>query len=247
MPEKIAVVVTCEHATPFVPGCYAFLFEGRRGILATHRAYDRGSLELARRMARFAGAKLFAGRVTRLLVDLNTSPGHRGLFSSSARTLPPGEQERLLQRYYHPYREAVAGEIERTLAAGQSVLHLAVHTFAPVLRGRRRAADIGLLYDPRRMPERLFCRRWRAAVLDAMPSLQIRMNYPYRGTADGLTSALRRRFPPAAYMGVELEANQRHCAPAAAGRREKIEKGIIAGLAGCLAGALAKSGGSRRG
>ena len=37
----------------------------------------------------------------------------------------------------------------------------------------------------------------------------MRRNYPYAGKGDGLTSYLRRRFGPAAYVGVELEVNQR--------------------------------------
>ena len=39
----------------------------------------------------------------------------------------------------------------------------------------------------------------------------MRRNYPYAGKGDGLTSYLRRRFPPGAYVGIELEVNQRHC------------------------------------
>jgi hypothetical protein len=38
--------------------------------------------------------------------------------------------------------------------------------------------------------------------------LRVRRNYPYAGKADGLTAYLRRLFPGAAYLGVELEVNQ---------------------------------------
>ena len=34
-------------------------------------------------------------------------------------------------------------------------------------------------------------------------------NRPYRGTADGLTTALRSRYLPSRYFGIELEVNQR--------------------------------------
>jgi hypothetical protein len=39
--------------------------------------------------------------------------------------------------------------------------------------------------------------------------LRLRRNYPYRGRSDGLASLLRRRFPVEAYVGLELEVNQR--------------------------------------
>lgn len=38
----------------------------------------------------------------------------------------------------------------------------------------------------------------------------VRRNYPYRGSGDGLTSYLRRRYPATRYIGVELELNQKH-------------------------------------
>ena len=44
---------------------------------------------------------------------------------------------------------------------------------------------------------------------NSSPDLRLRRNYPYRGRSDGLTAALRRRHPDAAYVGIELEVNQR--------------------------------------
>lgn len=45
----------------------------------------------------------------------------------------------------------------------------------------------------------------------------MRRNYPYAGKGDGLTMALRDRFPQHAYLGIELEINQKIVL--AAGRR----------------------------
>jgi predicted N-formylglutamate amidohydrolase len=87
------------------------------------------------------------------------------------------------------------------------VLHLAVHSFVPRLHGVTRAADVGLLYDPRHSDERALCTRWQAELRGRVPRLRVRRNYPYRGDADGLTTQLRRRLG-ARYRGVELEVNQ---------------------------------------
>lgn len=234
MAEKPALLVTCEHGTPFVPRSYSSLFEGRRGILATHRAFDRGSLELARRAARLSGAKLFAGRVTRLLVDLNRSPASNRLFSPFSRRLSPAEKKRLMRRYYEPYRESVITVIRRHLAGAELVVHVSVHTFAPVVRGRRRPADVGLLYDPARPREKVFCRLWQSELLNALPGLRVRRNYPYLGTSDGLTSTLRTHFRSELYAGIELEVNQRFYASSAAARRVRLEREIVATLARSL-------------
>ena len=42
-----------------------------------------------------------------------------------------------------------------------------------------------------------------------LPEFALRRNSPYRGTADGLTTALRRRYPANRYIGIEVEMNQR--------------------------------------
>jgi predicted N-formylglutamate amidohydrolase len=83
-----------------------------------------------------------------------------------------------------------------------------VHTFTPRLGDEIRNAEIGLLYDPKRSGERRFSRLWREAIGAAAPDLRVRMNYPYRGADDGLTTHLRRRFPASRYLGFELEVNQ---------------------------------------
>ena len=35
-------------------------------------------------------------------------------------------------------------------------------------------------------------------------------NYPYAGKGDGLTAWFRQRLSPSAYVGIELEINQKH-------------------------------------
>ena len=90
------------------------------------------------------------------------------------------------------------------------VLHISSHSFTPRLDGIERRADVGLLYDPRRAGEQRFCLAWKRALESASPGLVVRRNYPYRGSADGLTTHLRRRFAERSYSGIELEVNQKH-------------------------------------
>jgi len=200
-------VLSSEHGTNKVPPRYAPLFDGQDDVLASHRGWDIGSAELARALAKATGAPLHRARVSRLLIDCNRSPHHRRLFSEFTQALPPAEKARLLEQFYLPYRESVTAEVQRHVDGGQSVLHVSVHSFTRALDGKRRNGDIGLLYDPSRPAELDLCRRWRS-LLAADPEFRVRRNYPYRGVADGLVKALRKRFPDPAYAAVELEVCQ---------------------------------------
>jgi len=206
--RALAIVVSCEHGGNTIPAPYRHLFKGHERVLASHRGWDPGALVLARAIARACDAPLVATTTSRLLVECNRSIGHPQLFSEFTRRLPPDERTRLLERYYRPHRRAVEEAITRALESHERVLHIGVHTFTPVLKGIRRRADVGLLYDPKRPFEH--------AVADALvvhlglraPALVVRRNYPYRGWTDGLTMALRSWLPRGRYAWVELEVNQ---------------------------------------
>lgn len=92
---------------------------------------------------------------------------------------------------------------------GEALLHLSVHTFTPTLRGRRRQTDIGILFDPTRKNERIFCERLKKTFKRAMPGCVIRFNDPYRGYDDALVTHLRLHFPAPHYLGVAVEVNQK--------------------------------------
>jgi predicted N-formylglutamate amidohydrolase len=202
-------IVSCEHGGNRVPAAYAALFRDHRRLLDTHRGYDPGSLDLARACARRLEAPLHFSTVTRLLVELNRSPGHRSLFSSVTKTLPRAEREALLAEYYLPYRQAVEDEIKAAIAGGRRAVHFSLHTFTPRLDGEVRRADVGLLYDPRRSGETALCAVLKDALSTRRPDLVCRMNYPYQGKSDGFTTALRRKWPATAYVGIEVEVNQK--------------------------------------
>lgn len=209
MSGRPALVLTCEHGGNEVPKAYGALFvsAAAKTALGTHRGYDPGALTLARSLAGRFRAPFVANMVTRLLVELNRSVGHRRLFSEFSTVLDPGEREALVDRYYRPHRATVLEAIERASTTGDPVLHVGVHTFTPELEGRPRTADVGLLYDPARPGERELCARWKRLLERAWPGAGVRRNYPYLGKDDGLTTELRARLPADRYLGIELEVN----------------------------------------
>jgi predicted N-formylglutamate amidohydrolase len=223
------VIVTCEHGGNRVPPAYHALFRGHERLLASHRGWDPGALLAARGIAKALGAPLVFSRVTRLLVDLNRSPGHPALFSKVIAGCTAAERARIRARHYDPYRARVEEMMAGAIRSGRRVLHLSVHSFTPRLGGETRNADIGLLYDPMRERERQWCEALRRRLLALDPGLRVRRNYPYRGTADGFTTALRRRFPARSYAGIEIEISQKHAArpPAQwASLRRLIERAV---------------------
>jgi len=224
------LLVTCEHGGNRIPPRYAPYFRQARRILASHAGFDPGALDVARRLARRFDAALYAATVSRLLVDLNRSPGHPHLFSAHVAGLDAEEKRHILERYYVPHRSQVEERVRSWVENGEPVLHVAVHSFVPELNGTIRHADVGLLYDPGRRGERRFCRSWAEMLREDAPSLRVRLNYPYRGTADGLTTFLRRRFGARQYWGVELEVNQRHLARESS-RRWSLQQAVEDSLA----------------
>ncbi|GAO36842.1 hypothetical protein SCT_2257 [Sulfuricella sp. T08] len=203
-------LITCEHGGNRIPHRYRHLFAGFEALLQTHRGYDAGALALARELARALAASLFVSTTSRLLVDLNRSIGHPRLYSEATRGAPATVRSEMLEGYYRPHRNKVEADIGAAVAHGSRVIHVASHSFTPELDGAVRNADIGLLYDPARPGELDLCRRWQAQLKVLAPHLKVRRNYPYTGKSDGFTAYLRRRFPAEAYIGIELEINQKH-------------------------------------
>ncbi len=202
-------IVSCEHASNRVPAGFFSLFEGKEKILASHQAYDLGAAKLARRLAKQFHTPVHLGSISRLLIDLNRSQSNRkSLYSTYSRKLQHSDRELLLRKYYHPYRAKVEGAVAWVIGKDKPVLHISVHSFAPVKAGRVRKADIGLLYDPSRRNEKHISGFLVQLLQEKAGSLRVRRNYPYLGKTDGFTSFLRKKYSAKFYAGIEIEINQ---------------------------------------
>ena len=201
------LILTCEHAGNSIPRKFSHLFTNAEEQLNAHRGYDPGALDLFNELKELADFVIFQTE-SRLLVELNRSLHHRQLFSGFTRQLPKPSKNAILEEFYFPYREEVEQQIFHRIRAGETVLHLSVHSFTPVLDGQERKTDIGLLFAPTRRKEKEFCLGFKNAIFEQDPGLRLRFNYPYRGTADGFTTFLRKKFH-SNYLGIELEVNQK--------------------------------------
>jgi predicted N-formylglutamate amidohydrolase len=202
-------LITCEHGGNRIPAPYRQWFREWGEPLESHRGYDPGALVMARALAQSFSAPLVISTVSRLLVDLNRSPGNPRVFSEATRGAPAKLREDIVGRHYLPYRTKIEHLVRQAVARGRRVIHISSHSFTPELHGKVRRADVGLLSDPARTGEVALCARWKAALAAIAPHLSVRRNYPYAGKGDGLTAYLRRHFPQRTYVGIELEINQR--------------------------------------
>lgn len=201
------LIISCEHGGNIIPTQWKPLFKGKEDILKSHRGYDPGTEDLFDALLPLAhfGIK---NTVSRLLIEFNRSKHHPHLFSEWSKNISAFDRAQISKEYYQPYRDQLISEITMLIKGQNTVLHISLHSFTPELNGKYRNNDIGLLYDPKRALEKEFSRQFKKTMNGNTGAYSVRFNYPYLGTADGLTTAMRKLFPEN-YLGIELEINQK--------------------------------------
>ena len=225
------LMLTCEHASNHLPA--AFKKNIPANVQESHRAYDIGALAVFRKLVRFAKPEFHCeGKFSRLFVDLNRTITNKSAFSEYYGTL--GFRDKVAAEkakaqasaYWKEYRENVEKFVLQNIGPSASsgtlrksslslpkrtdvaIVHLGIHSFTPVLNGKVRNTDIGILYDPARPQERAYANVIKDEIKRLYPAMKVRFNYPYKGTSDGLTTTLRKKFGPR-YVGIEIEINQK--------------------------------------
>lgn len=205
---KRYLIISCEHAVNTVPKAYSELFLGQDEALNSHRGIDFGALEVAQHFSQAFNCDFTQATVTRLLIDCNRSLNNPQCFSEMTSPLPADIKQSIIDEYYLPFRQETHRLIEKAVARGEQVLHLSIHSFTPVLNEQVRQTEIGFLYDPQRPAEKNWASAWKNKLNEDHQAYRVRMNYPYLGTSDGHTFALRKVFDDNCYAGLEIEMNQ---------------------------------------
>src|SRR3990167_1221851 len=201
MKKKPVILISCEHAVNTIPNAYQDLFTQAHPLLNSHRGIDFGALDIAQYLAHFLNVKLISATASRLLIDCNRSLTHPHCFSEITKPLPQATKQRIITEHYLPYREAVLQLIQTEINHQHPIIHLSIHSFTPKLHGTIRTVDIGLLYDPTRRLEKHMTQQWKNRLQKQTHHLRIRLNAPYQGRSNGLTTILRKKFPPEFYLG----------------------------------------------
>ena len=217
--HNFILILTCEHASNKLPAAFKKAVPAK--VLKTHRAYDIGAVQVFRKLVKFAKPEFYCeGKFSRLFVDLNRTITNKSAFSDcyealEARDKAAAEKAKAqATAYWTEYRTAIEKFVESALkpktqsAKNATIVHLGIHSFTPVLNGKVRNADIGILYDPSRPQERAYAQVIKSEIKRLYPTMKVRFNYPYKGSSDGLTTTLRKKFGPR-YVGIEIEINQK--------------------------------------
>lgn len=225
------LMLTCEHASNKQPAMFKKAIP--TDVLETHRAYDIGAVQVFRKLVKFAKPEFYCeGKFSRLFVDLNRTITNKAAFSDFYKELavlsPAAAAKAKAQAttYWTEYRDNVEKFVLQNIGPSASsgtlrksslslpkrtdvaIVHLGIHSFTPVLNGKVRNTDIGILYDPARPQERAYAQVIKDEIKRLYPAMKVRFNYPYKGTSDGLTTTLRKKFGPR-YVGIEIEINQK--------------------------------------
>lgn len=201
--NDFTLMLTCEHASNKLPAAFRSAVPAE--VLRTHRAYDIGALAVFRKLVKFAKPEFYCeGKYSRLFVDLNRTITNKSAFSDFLRDNEKAQAQ--ATAYWTEYRD----NVEKFIASnkGAPIVHLGIHSFTPELNGKVRNADIGILYDPSRPQECELAQVIKAEIKRLYPAMKVRFNYPYKGTSDGLTTTLRKKFG-SHYVGIEIEINQK--------------------------------------
>ncbi len=220
------LMLTCEHASNRLPAAFKKFVPA--DIQRTHRAYDIGALKVFRKLVKFAKPEFSCeGKFSRLFVDLNRTITNKSAFSEYYDAFEASDKsaaekaKATATAYWKEYRENIEKFVMQNIgksskAAGKknagnkgtAIVHLGIHSFTPVLNGKPRNTDIGILFDPARPQERAYANVIKDEIKRLHPHMKVRFNYPYKGTSDGLTTSLRKKFGPR-YVGIEIEINQK--------------------------------------
>jgi predicted N-formylglutamate amidohydrolase len=199
-------LIVCEHASKVIPAGFGNLGL-KDAALNSHIAWDPGALAVAEAMSALLDAPLVAQRVSRLLYDCNRPPeSDSAVPAVSEVTRVPGntglsaaDRQARAARFYAPFRDTLAGCIDRRMKSGRAPAIITVHSFTPIFKGVRRETGLGILHDTDA--------RLADALLETTKGgmdLAVHRNRPY-GPEDGVTHTLAEHGVARGLLNVMLE------------------------------------------
>jgi len=205
-PRFGGILVVSDHASNRVP-------EGidlgvPADLLSQHVAIDIGVAGVAERMAQQPGIAAFLGNVSRLVCDFNREEHAPGLIpiASDGHAIPgnaldhDGHMERL-RRFYHPYHDALAAQLDEA----PPLLILSLHSFTPRLASHPnelRPWQAGVLYNQDERAAR------RIIPLLEAEGIVVGDQQPYSGKLLNATMNRHAESEGRAYVGIEIRQDE---------------------------------------
>lgn len=202
MSPKNSIILSCEHGGNKIPSSVKENLHVSKRLIESHQAFDRGALDLALFLKKQLRVPLINNEMTRLILDYNRTPTNKNYWGILSEKISEKDKQRIVEDN-RCYTDQLFEFIKRNYKSSH-VIHLSIHSFTPVYKGKIRKTEIGLLYDPARESERRISRFLKSQL---STSFRVHFNRPYRGTSDGLTKYFRSKFKKH-YSGIEIEINQ---------------------------------------
>jgi predicted N-formylglutamate amidohydrolase len=200
------VLLVCEHASNAIPaGLHNLgLDEETR---KSHVAWDPGALAVSLELGQLLDATLVHQNYSRLVYDCNRPPSAADAMPARSEifdipgnhSLTQAQKNARTAAIYHPFEEALQKTVAERLSEGRPPILVTIHSFTPVYHGKKRAVELGILYDT---DDRL-----GQAILDQAKSekdMVIEANEPYSPT-DGVTHTLQLHALPHGLLNVMIE------------------------------------------
>ena len=173
------VFLLCEHAGKAIPGVLDELGLDR-DVIESHRGWDIGAENLARRLADRLGAPLVLQRYSRLVIDSNRRPGGHGSIPDISdgvaipgnRNVPAWQQAARIDEIFTPLDQAISTNLNKHPRA----CAFSIHSFTPQFGGEARPWHAGFLARTQLgAAEHLM-----SHVQAAAPETVLALNQPYR-------------------------------------------------------------------
>ena len=183
--ETSSILILSDHASNRVPMVLDGLGLAGTSHLDEHIAVDIGAKDVTEYLADGLNAPAVMAEYSRLVIDLNRDLARvdsipslsDGIEVPGNKTLSTADKRARQDEIYHVYHD----EITRQLACPAIKTVISVHSFTPVMNGRKRPTEIGILWDG----VADFPRRLIKALRENNPDRVIGDNTPYSFIDDG--------------------------------------------------------------
>ncbi|MEM1360761.1 MAG: N-formylglutamate amidohydrolase [Pseudomonadota bacterium] len=176
-------MLICEHSARAIPQALRGLAPPEE-IVDSHRGWDIGAGDLARRVSHALDAPLVLQRYSRLVIDCNRPPGvpssipvisdHEEISFNSG--LTEADRQARMEEIFQPFDRAIS----KLLKDRKRSAAFSIHSFTPRMDGRDRPWNAGVL-TRRSVPT---AQALMASLRRQDPSLMLALNEPYQITDD---------------------------------------------------------------
>ena len=182
--SETPILLVCDHASCRFPQSL-----GDMGLdpfaRRCHLAIDIGAGSLTECLSDSLGVTAVLTQYSRLIVDCNRKlldPGAflefgDGILVPGNRNLSRDDKESRAEAIYWPYHNAIEQQVSRLKSVGPPPAFVSMHSFTPVLNGKSRPWQIGILWDTDQRLSDIFIEEFRAAGFETGD------NEPYSGKA----------------------------------------------------------------